>query len=273
LTSRAPLAYKPAVVIFAPDLLRDRVAIVTGGGTGIGKAIARELGRVGADLVIASRKPEHVEPTAVELAAETGRRVLALRCDIREPDQVAALVERALAEYGRIDVLVNNAGGQFPIFAEHLRPKGWRAVIDTNLSGTWYVTQTVGRTMIERRRGVIINITAAFWRGMPGIAHSSAARAAVTNLAKSLAVEWAPHGIRVNNVAAGPIATGAFEATYDPGIGRVLQRMPLRRFGRPEEIAWAVVYLASPAAEWITGASLCIDGGMHFWGEPSALPE
>ncbi|MGH7859397.1 MAG: SDR family oxidoreductase [Candidatus Binatia bacterium] len=248
--------------IFRDDLLAGRVALVTGGGTGIGKAIALELGRCGAELAIASRKTENLEPAAAEIVRETGRHCLALRCDIREPEAVEEMVARVEAEYGRVDALVNNAGGQFPAPAESFSVKGWNTVVNNNLNGPWYVTQAVAKRMIPRGGGRIVFITANYHEGMPGIAHSSAARAAVRNLTRTLAIEWAPHGIRVNSVAPGTIRTEAFERVYDDVTrDRAVAEQPLGRLGTPEDVAWAVAYLVSPAGDFVTGEEILVNGG------------
>lgn len=248
--------------IFRSDLLEGKVALVTGGGTGIGKAIAIELGRCGADLAIASRRREHLEPAAEEIRRETGRRCAFAVCDVREPDQAEALIERVEAEYGRLDVLVNNAGGQFPAPAETFSVKGWNAVVNNNLNGLWFVTQCAAKRMIPRRQGRVISITADYRSGMPGIAHSSAARAAVRNLTRTLSLEWARYGILVNSVAPGTIRTEAFERVYDDVTrARSIAEQPLGRLGTPEDVAWAVVYLASPAGSFITGEELLVNGG------------
>jgi citronellol/citronellal dehydrogenase len=252
---------------FAPDLLKDEVALVTGGGTGIGKAIAIAFVDCGAKVVIASRRAEHLERGAADILAATGSTPRTKTCDIRDPDQVAALVEHVVAEHGRIDVLVNNAGGQFAQRAERFSPKGWKAVIDTNLNGTWYVSQAVGRAMIAANGGRIVNIIANYHRGMPGIAHTSAARAAVANLTKTLAVEWARHGIRINAVAPAPIGSSGFDGNYgDAAIARALT-LPLGRLGTVEEVAAAVVFLASAASSWTTGTTLDVSGGQHLDGD------
>lgn len=258
--------------IFRDGLLRDQVAIVTGGGTGIGKAIAMELARCGADVAIASRKVERLERVAEEIRRETGRRCLYAACDIREPEQVETLVSQVEAEYGRIDILVNNAGGQFPAPAETFTVKGWNAVVNNNLTGPWFMTQAAAKRMIPRQGGRVVFITADYREGMPGIAHSSAARAAIRNLVRTLALEWARFGILVNCVAPGTIRTEGFERVYDEATRvRVVAEQPLRRLGTPEDIAWAVVYLASPAGNFITGEELLIKGG-HV-GATWTIPE
>ncbi|MGH7820233.1 MAG: SDR family oxidoreductase [Candidatus Binatia bacterium] len=258
--------------IFRDGLLSGRTALVTGGATGIGKAIALELGRCGADLAIASRKLERLEPAAAEIARETGRRCIFVRCDIREPEPVEEMVARVEAEYGRIDVLVNNAGGQFPAPAESFSAKGWNTVVNNNLNGPWYVTQAVAKRMIPRGGGRIVFITANYHEGMPGIAHSSAARAAVRNLTRTLAIEWARHGVRVNSVAPGTIRTEAFDRVYDDETrARAAAEQPLGRLGTPEEVAWTVAFLASPAGDFVTGAEIVVNGG-HV-GATWTIPE
>jgi NAD(P)-dependent dehydrogenase (short-subunit alcohol dehydrogenase family) len=252
---------------FAKDLLRGDVALVTGGGTGIGKAIAIALADLGAQVAIASRQQGHLEQGAREIAATTGREPLAIPCDIREPESVEAAVAAVVERLGGIQVLVNNAGGQFAQRAERFSIGGWRAVIDTNLNGTWYVTQAVARGMIDAGGGRIVNVVANHHRGLPGVAHSSAARAAVANLTKTLAVEWGPHGLRVNAVAPGPIDASGFTEGYAPAVVERARKLPLGRLGRAEEVAAAVVFLASPASGWTTGATLDVTGGQHLDGD------
>jgi citronellol/citronellal dehydrogenase len=256
---------------FASDLLRDDVALVTGGGTGIGRAIAIALAECGARVAITSRKQENLDRGAEAIAAQTGLRPFTVACDIREPEQVERMVSAACDHLGRIDILVNNAGGQFPQRAIDFTVKGWNTVINNNLNGTWYVTQAVGRRMIDRGAGRIVNIIANYRRGMPGIAHTSAARAAVANLAMTLSIEWSSHGIRINSVAPGPIETDGFTKTYYEGIGAGVDCYPIPRFGSVEEVAAAVVFLASPASSWITGSTLEVSGGGQFWGEMWAI--
>jgi citronellol/citronellal dehydrogenase len=257
---------------FAKDLFAGQVAIVTGGGTGIGLATAEELLALGARVAIASRKPEHYEAAVEKLRAHG--EVLAMRCDIREPEQVAALVGGVLDRWKQIDLLVNNAGGQFPSPASALTPKGWEAVIRNNLNGTFYMTREVAtRAMIPQRRGAIVNVTANVSRGFPGMAHTGAARAGVENLTQSLAVEWAAHDIRVNAVAPGVITSSGTVQYGDAVIEAARQRTPQKRAGTVEEVAHAICYLASPAAAFITGAILRIDGGASLWGDLWTIDE
>jgi citronellol/citronellal dehydrogenase len=264
---------------FAPGLFQDQVALVTGGGTGIGKAVAKELLQLGAKVVIASRKPEHLGPAVEELKAAgkaaQGREpdVLALPCDIREPAQVEALVTAILERFGRIDVLINNAGGQFPSPASAMSVKGFEAVIRNNLTGTFSMTREVAtRAMIPAQRGAIVNVTAMVSRGFAGMAHTGAARAGVENLTMSLAVEWAFADVRINAVAPGIIRSSGVDQYPPELVAGSIVRTPQKRLGTVEETAHAIVYLASPAAQFITGAVLRIDGGAALWGDLWEIP-
>lgn len=256
--------------VFAPDLLAGKHALVTGGGTGIGRAIAQALCEAGADVLIAARDVPRLERAAAEIRAATGRRVECRFVNIRDRSAVEQLAGEARNLFGRIDVLVNNAGGQYPQPARDLRQKGWNAVIDTNLNGTWHMTQVFGSAMLEGEGGVITNVIAVVGRGFPGLAHTAAARAGVLELSRTLAIEWGPK-VRVNCVAPGPIRTSGFEATYDPRIEELFDGIPIARFGKPEEVAWAVVFLSSPAAAYITGEVLYVAGGQQLYGRNQAL--
>jgi citronellol/citronellal dehydrogenase len=256
--------------VFAPDLFRGRTALVTGGGSGLGREIAQVLAEAGADLVLAARGVERLEKAAEEIRASTGRRVEAAFVNIRERDTVEALGELVRQRHGQLDVLVNNAGGQFPQRARDFRPKGWNAVIETNLSGTWHMTQVFGVQMLQGRGGSVVQVIAVVGRGFPGIAHSAAARAGVLELSRTLAIEWAPK-VRVNCVAPGPVATQGFRETYDPNIARVFEGIPIPRFGTPREIANGVAFLASDAASYVTGDVLYVAGGQQLYGKNQAL--
>jgi NAD(P)-dependent dehydrogenase (short-subunit alcohol dehydrogenase family) len=240
------------------------VAVVTGGGTGIGRAIAIELAELGADVVIASRDLRHLEPTAAEIRA-LGRRALAIQTDIRVPAQIEAMAEQAVAALGKVDIHINNAGGQYPSPAAELSVAGWRGVIDLNLSGTFYCSQVMARQMMQGDGGAIVNIVANFGlRATPGLAHAAAARAGVINLTRTLALEWAKHGIRVNAVAPGAVMTEAALAEMlirPDAIESIEQAIPLRRLGTPEDIAHVVTFLVSDAAAYITGETIAVDGG------------
>lgn len=255
---------------FADDLLAGQVALVTGGGSGLGRVIAEWLARAGADVLIAARRLERCEAAAKEIHAATGRRVEAAFVNIREREAVEALELRARELFGHVDILVNNAGGQFPQPARDFKPKGWQAVIDTNLTGTWNMTQVFGNRMLDGAGGVITNVIAVVGRGFPGIAHTAAARAGVLELSRTLAYEWGPK-LRVNCVAPGPVSTEAFQTTYDPDIARVFEGIPLARFGTREEVANAVVFISSPAASYVTGEVLFVAGGQQSYGRNQAL--
>jgi citronellol/citronellal dehydrogenase len=246
--------------------LDDRVAIVTGAGHGIGKATAIALAKAGAHVAAVDIDPAAAKATADAVAA-LGRRSLALDIDVGEVSAIDRMASHVAAALGRIDVLVNNAGGQFAQRAESFSVKGWRAVVDTNLNGTWYVTQAVGRRMIAAHGGRIVSVIANHHRGIPGNAHTSAARAAVGNLTKTLAVEWARHGIRVNAVAPGPIGASGFTRDYETGVVRRAAGLPLGRLGTVEEVAAAIMFLASPASAWTTGTTLDVTGGQHLAGD------
>ncbi len=255
--------------VFRADLLKDQTVIVTGGGSGIGRAIAFEAGRLGARVAIGARKPERLNETLDALRAE-GITAWAHPLDIREPEQCEAF-ERGVTEHlGPPDALVNNAGGQFPSPAADIRVKGWRAVVDTNLNGTWFMTQAVGRGMIERQRGRVVNIVANMWRGFPGMAHTGAARAGVVNLTQTLALEWARHHILVNAVAPGVIESTGLDH-YGPEIKATLvadapNHVPLKRMGSVDDVAFAVMYLLGPSGDYVTGETVCVDGGQRLWG-------
>ncbi len=242
-----------------------RVAIITGGGTGIGFAIAREYARLGAKLVLASRSREHLDPAAAELQ-KRGAQVLAVPTDIRVPDQVDHLCEETIRCFGAIDILVNNAAGNFICPAEQLSVNGWNAVVNIVLNGTFYCSRAAGLRMIESKRGgSILNIVAAYaWTGGPGTIHSACAKAGVVCMTRTLAVEWARFKIRVNAIAPGPIETegagGKLWATPDVRSA-MLKTVPLGRIGDTQEVAHAAAYLVSDFADFITGEVLVMDGG------------
>jgi len=250
-----------------PDRALDgRVAIVTGGGTGIGRAIALEYARLGARLVLASRSPEHLEPAAEELGAKPGAEVLAVPMDVRVPEQVERLCDETVRRFGSIDILVNNAAGNFICPAEKLSPNGWQAVVNIVLNGTFYCSRAAGLRMIAGGRGGnILNLVAAYaWTGGPGTIHSACAKAGVVCMTRTLAVEWARYKIRVNAIAPGPVETeGAGSKLWGTPQARnaLLTTVPRGRIGTPEEIAQASAYLVSDFADFITGEVLVMDGG------------
>jgi len=251
---------------FASDLLAGRTALVTGGGTGLGRSIAAGLSMVGAHVVIAARRRDRLETAAAEISELTGNPVDVDLVDIRDRSTVEALAGRH-----QVEILVNNAGGQFPQKARDFSPNGWASVIDLDLNGTWAMTQVFGNQMLDGDGGSIVQIVAIVGRGLPGIAHSAAARAGVVELSKTLAFEWGPK-VRVNCVAPGAFRTDGWESTYDEQVGEDMSGVPLPYPGRPTDVANAVVFLASPAAAYVTGVYLPVDGGHLLHGPISALP-
>jgi citronellol/citronellal dehydrogenase len=264
--TEAMLRDRPTV--FRAELLRGRRILVTGGGRGLGKAIATLFARLGADVAICGRNAERLDATA-EFLRDFGGAVFASVVSIRDPEAVAALLDQAWRSLGALDGVVNNAGGQFPQASLDFSRKGWDAVIDTNLNGTWWVMQeTARRWVADGRAGAIVNIVADFWRGMPGIAHTCAARAAVAYLSKTVAVEWAPHNIRVNCVAPGCIETEGFGVYPPEGVATYFEANPQRHPGDAWDIAEACAYLLTSAGKFITGEVLTVDGGQQMWGDP-----
>lgn len=248
---------------FSPDTLRDRVAIVTGASQGIGRAIAVELAKVGAHVVVCSRRLDALEPVADAVRAE-GRKALAVACDVGDAGQVDRAVARTVETFGRIDLLVNNAGYRIRSPFENLRRAEWDAMVQTNLTGVFLFSQAVGRVMIGQHAGKIVNVSSVAGRtGSRGMAAYAATKAAVTVLTQGLGAEWAKHGITVNAVAPGPVETeGVLEVWKTPAmIAQAARDVPLGRVGRPEEIAWAVIFVASDQANFMTGETVYVSGG------------
>jgi NAD(P)-dependent dehydrogenase (short-subunit alcohol dehydrogenase family) len=252
--------------MFDANLLTGQVAVITGGGTGIGLAIAKRLGALGARIAIASRNAEHLEQGSNALR-ETGVDALAVQLDVRNPEQVDEMVLRTVKHFGSLDILVNNAAGNFICRAEDLSPNGWNAVIAIVLNGSFYCSRAVGQYLIARKRGgAIVSVLANYvWTGSPGTIHSAAAKAGVMSMTQTLAVEWAPHGIRVNAVAPGPIeaSPGAAKQLWNSpdAVKRITDLIPGRKWGTPDQVADAVAFLAAPQSSFISGEILTIDGG------------
>jgi citronellol/citronellal dehydrogenase len=256
--------------IFAPGLLDGQVVVVTGGGSGLGRATAVELAACGARVIAAGRRLEPLDETA---ALCEGGLCEAVACDIREQEQVDALVDGALERHGRIDTLVNNAGGQYMSPAEDLTPKGFHTVVQLNFVGTWLMTHAVAtKAMIPAGGGKIVNVTLSPHHGLPGMTHSSAARAAVENMTRVLSIEWARFQIKLTALAAGHFETEAIQKYPKPVAENVARTVPLGRMGRPEEHAWLVAYLASPAGDYCSGAIFTVDGARDNWFGPYPPP-
>jgi peroxisomal 2,4-dienoyl-CoA reductase len=261
---------------FRPGLLDGQVALITGGATGIGYGIADLLGSLGAHVVIASRKQEHLDAAAASLEKQ-GAKASVVTVDVREPDRVKSMVEQVQRERGRIDILVNNAAGNFYAPSESMSANAWKSVIEIDLNGTFFCSQAVFPVMKAQGGGRIISISMTLhYRGWPLMAHATAAKAGIDALTRTLALEWARHGIRVNAVAPGPIPTEGVRKAFTPpsasgvpdvfAVERALEdyarkSIPLGRWGTPADIAGMVAFLASPAADWVTGSIFVIDGG------------
>jgi citronellol/citronellal dehydrogenase len=256
-----------APTVYRSGLFEGCNVLVSGGGTGIGRAIALLFARLGAHVIVCGRTLDKLQRVAA-FAKEQGARMLPIAANVREPEQVEALFARVAAECGTLTAVVNNAGGQFAQPAIDYAVKGWNAVIDTNLNGTWFMMQAAARHWRDAEQpGAIVNVVAVVDRGIPGIAHSIAARAGVIGATRTVAVEWAPLGVRVNCIAPGLTASEGLDV-YPPEARSEFHRAnPMRRPGSLREIAEAAVFLASPAASFMTGEVMTVDGGGRLWGE------
>ena len=256
--------------MFDKQLLNDKSIIVTGGGTGLGKSMALRFAELGAGLVITSRRKEVIEKTAEELR-EQGGKVLAIACDVRDPDQVNDMVSQTVNEFGKIDILLNNAAGNFISPTEDLSPNAFKTVVDIVLNGTFNCTQAAGKVMREKDGGVILNIVTTYaWTGSGYVVPSASAKAGVLAMTRSLAVEWAKYGIRTVAIAPGPFPTkGAWSRLAPPGLGiqkKMKNRVPLKRVGEHIELANLATYLISDQAAYINGEVVTIDGGEWLQG-------
>jgi citronellol/citronellal dehydrogenase len=258
LTYRSPLR---------SDANAGRVALVSGGGTGIGRATALELASSGARVVLCGRRAEPLERVGAEIEA-LGGHALAVSADLREGDEVDRVVGAALERFGHVDVLVNNAGGQFSAPAEEISDNGWRAVHRVSVDAVWSMTRAVAtRSMIPAGRGgLVVFVGFSPRRGIPGFAHAAAGRAAVANLASGLALEWSRHGIRSVCVAPGTILTEGLAGYDDEAVEGWRRSIPLGRLGRPEEVGALIAFLASPGGAYVTGTTIAVDGGADAWG-------
>lgn len=272
----APRPPRASSSVFRDGLLDGQVALVTGGGSGIGFGIATELAALGAHVVLASRKRERLDD-AVRRLVDAGGRASAAELDVRDPERVRAVVAEIVAEHGRLDLLVNNAAGNFYAPSETLSPNAWKSVVEIDLYGTFYCSQAALPVMREQGGGRIVNVSMTLhYRGWPLMAHATAAKAGIDALTRTLALEWAPHGVRVNAVAPGPIPTEGVRKAFTPPAGtgvpdlgaieramaeHARRTIPMGRWGTPEDIARMVAFLASPAGDWVTGSIFVVDGG------------
>ncbi len=263
-------------LVYREDLFANQTVVVSGGGSGIGKAIAFLFARLGANVAICGRTASKLEHTQTAIKRHVGSAIHTMEMNIRQPDLVDTFLDQVCERFGGIDFLINNAGGQFPQPAIDFSANGWNAVIDTNLNGTWYMMQNAAkRWRDEKRGGSIVNVVANVQRGMPQVAHTCAARAGVIYLSKSVSTEWAPLGIRVNCVSPGAIESEGFHVYHPDVAERFKDSNPMRTLGDVYDIAQSIAYICAPSGKFITGEVITVDGGNNQWGDtwPGGVPE
>lgn len=260
--------------IYKDHLFEKKVFLISGGGTGIGLRTAKELALLGATVILASRTKSTIEHAANQIR-ESGGQAHAFVCNIREEESISYCIDQCLERAGQLDGLINNAGGQFPALAEQMNRKGWDAVIETNLTGTFFMSQIAFQKVLKKSGGAIVNIIANMWNGFPGMAHTGAARAGVENLTKTLANEWGKFGVRVNAIAPGIIASSGLD-TYGPEVKESIEEASqfnqTFRLGTEAEVSGAILFLLSPVASFITGETLKVDAGESIY-HPLYPPE
>lgn len=262
--------------VYRNDLFSGQVVLISGGGTGMGKAMAFLYARLGADVMICGRRQEKLKETQAAIKKHVGKDIVIYPMSIRNVSEVDLLIQSVFENFGRLDILINNAGGQFPQDAIDFSTRGWQSVVDLNLNGTWYMMQAAAKTWRDRKeQGSIINIVANVERGMPQAAHTCAARAGVIYLSKTVATEWAPFNIRVNCIAPGIIATEGFNVYPEEAVTKFSQANPMRAIGSAWDVAEGAIYLSGPTGNFITGDLLVIDGGQSQFGVawPAGMPE
>ena len=252
------------------DSFQDQIVLVTGGGSGIGFSIAQQFLSNGSKVIITGRNEEKLQ-RAVDKLQDAGEVTYQI-CDIREQAHIQQLADYIKEKYGKLDILINNAGGQFPSLAKDLSFNGWTSVINNNLNGTFYMTQMMANAFfLPQQKGNIVNIIANIFKGFPGMSHTGAARAGVDNLTKSLAIEWARQGIKINAVAPGIIQSTGLERYPQELVEGIAKTVPVNALGSTDDVAHAVLFLASPYAKFITGETLYVDGGQRLWGDVFTL--
>ncbi|MFG2045582.1 SDR family oxidoreductase [Dactylosporangium sp. NPDC048998] len=260
--------------VLRADVHEDRAVLVTGGGTGLGRAIALEFAAGGAKVVVCGRRAEPLREVRMAVEAQGGS-CLDIQADLRELEQITHVVDKAISEYGRIDFLVNNAGGQFMAPAEEISPNGWRAVHNIAVDAVWAMTKQVAvRSMIPNLSGVVFFMAFSPRRGIPNMVHATSARAAVENMAAGLALEWSRYGIRTICIAASSIATDGLEAAYPEHVRRTWEQgIPVGRMGQPNEVSELISFLASRGGGYVTGTTVVADGGVDAWGTGHPVPQ